>query len=841
MSKLSKLINDPGRFFFDSKLNFRNWKKDGVVRKKQASDFLGRRYAELYENREIREKSIFYESFHGKTMSGNPLAIFKKLLSLPEFAEYKHIWALNSVSKCTLEDIPSNVEFVKVHSKRYLQCLTECKYLINNTTFPPYFTRRKEQLYLNTWHGTPLKTLGIDMNGTPGQHKNIMRNFLSSTHLLSPNRYTGDILVKSHEISDIYSGKVLEAGYPRIDLAVHGDKNCIRHRMGIQSDKPLLLFAPTWRGEVGSVKKNKSSIVKELNTLCEGLHEKYEIAFRGHILMQKHIKDEDLACQIVPDNIDTAELLSAVDFLITDYSSILFDYLVLKRPLALYSYDEERYAEERGFYFSLDQIPAYNCKTVDDLVDVAQRGDWWKTFSGIYEKFYNKFLYLDDGDASQRVIDSFFNGLDDYCYSVENHDKKTLFFYCGGFRHNGITSSAKNLFNFIDYTKYNVLLTEGADFHPEKDKNLKSLNPNVKKILRFGSCNTTNDERNVLTSYYRTGVLDTPSQKILERHFSRERRRLWGDTRLDVVIDFSGYVKFWTLLLGLSDVSIKVIYQHNDMLAENNKIVNRRYKHRHNFKVIFDAYRFFDKIISVSKRTMELNYEGLQEIVPQAETRFDFVTNSIDFKHIIERSEVDHSFEVDGKVYLHGPIVKIKNSQFVPVHPRPQPDEPNFIHIGRFSPEKCHSKLLEAFAEICKRVPEAKLFLVGEGVLFQAVKKMVHRLKLQNNVILTGQISNPYVLLKHCDCFVMSSDHEGQPMVLLEALVLNKPVIATDIVGCRGVLENGLGALVENSVDGLVEGMQDFIDGNVVMPEFDYEEYQQYSISQFCQKVCDDS
>lgn len=111
--------------------------------------------------------------------------------------------------------------------------------------------------------------------------------------------------------------------------------------------------------------------------------------------------------------------------------------------------------------------------------------------------------------------------------------------------------------------------------------------------------------------------------------------------------------------------------------------------------------------------------------------------------------------------------------------------------------------------------------------------KLIHDLKLQKNVHLLGIRHNPFPLLKKADCFVLSSDHEGQPMVLLEALILGKPIVATDIVGNRSVLEGRPGLLVPNSEEGLLVGMQKFLDGEVTSKEFDYQEYQKNALRMF--------
>ncbi|WP_241155870.1 glycosyltransferase [Neisseria yangbaofengii] len=156
-----------------------------------------------------------------------------------------------------------------------------------------------------------------------------------------------------------------------------------------------------------------------------------------------------------------------------------------------------------------------------------------------------------------------------------------------------------------------------------------------------------------------------------------------------------------------------------------------------------------------------------------------------------------------------------------------------FITIGRLSMEKDHAKLINSFAQIAADYPDSRLLIVGDGALRHALSQQIAELKLENQVHLLGLRSNPFPLLKKADCFVLSSNHEGQPMTLFEAMILEKMIIATDIVGSRGVLENRSGYLVENSVTGLAQGLGDFLAGKLPLTTYDIEDYQQKAINHF--------
>ncbi|MCY7790652.1 CDP-glycerol glycerophosphotransferase family protein, partial [Bacillus haynesii] len=119
-----------------------------------------------YVSLPIKEKTVLYEAYHGRSISGNCYAIFLKLVQDKDFKDYHHVWVINDISDPMVEELKrnyQNVSFTSVDSNHYLKYLATSKYLINDTSFPFYFVKRDEQIYINTWHGTPLKTLGLDI------------------------------------------------------------------------------------------------------------------------------------------------------------------------------------------------------------------------------------------------------------------------------------------------------------------------------------------------------------------------------------------------------------------------------------------------------------------------------------------------------------------------------------------------------------------------------------------------------------------------------------------------------------------------------------------------------
>ncbi|WP_312573519.1 glycosyltransferase [Staphylococcus saprophyticus] len=438
------------------------------------------------------------------------------------------------------------------------------------------------------------------------------------------------------------------------------------------------------------------------------------------------------------------------------------------------------------------------------------------------------------------TIKNIIKGNEDDFISLNNNNKMNILMYCGGFLNNGITSSAINLSNQIDYNKYNLIIIDKSNLGEVEKYNMNRLNDNVNLIYRMGQSNTTFSEfrKNQFVTQ-RRGYRKYLGEKELKTFSRRELKRLLGDIKIDIAIDFSGYVPFWTSIFAFSDARTKIVYQHNDLKSETEKQINGEFKHKYILPRVFSLYRFYNKIISVSLQTKELNARNLKNYASYR--KFDFVNNSIDYEDILEKirgKNSNNQLLINNKEYYL--IESYKNVNII------EPKSINktgiqLITIGRLSPEKDHHKLLLSLKKVIDEYPEIdiNLIILGSGVMEDELKKLVNQLGISEYVSMKGQVDNPYQYLNEADCFILSSNHEGQPMVLLEALALHKPIIATDITGNRSVLEGTNGQLVENSIEGLKNGIIDLINGNIKKnTQFDINKYNESAISRFYTKVC---
>lgn len=442
--------------------------------------------------------------------------------------------------------------------------------------------------------------------------------------------------------------------------------------------------------------------------------------------------------------------------------------------------------------------------------------------------------------SGQNIIEKIIKGNEENFIQVCNN-KKNIFMYCGGFLNNGITSSAINLSHAIDYNKYNLIILEKGNVGEVEKNNLKRLHPNVNLIHRIGQSNTTlNEYRKNQVVIQRRGYRKFLGRKDLKSFYNREKKRLVNDIKMDIAIDFSGYVPFWTAFFAFSDSKKKVIYQHNDLKSETEKQINGLFKHKYILPRVFSLYKFFDKIVSVSLQTKELNSVNLKKYASY--NKFDYVNNMIDFNDIQTKIQEIENREIKDYKNNNFAVIKQLNNVSLVEPVMVNKKDISLVTIGRLSPEKDHHKLFLSLKKVIENYPDIQINLkvIGSGVMEDELKKQISQLGLDNYIDMLGQVSNPYKYLKEADCFILSSNHEGQPMVLLEALALHMPIIATDITGNRSVLHNTNGLLVDNSIEGLRIGIEQFINGEVqANHQFNINEYNKFALSMFYHKVCE--
>lgn len=804
-------------------------------------------YAEYYNTCPVEENTILYEAFYGRGLLCNVNAIFHAFMKRADFSDYKHIWVIddfesNAVILKEFEDIP-NITFVEFLSNEYFKCLASVKYLINNVMFPSYFVKKEDQVYVNTWHGIPLKTLGYDQVNGNMATGNTIRNFLNADYLVSPCSYHTEIYKHAFKLEGIYNGKIIEEGQPRNDLTIHADRGVILERMRrngvmVEKDKKIILYAPTWKGQnYSNPTVNPEEYFEFIRYIESRIDtQKYQVLVKPHQVVYQYMKEETADTgQFVPAVLDANEVLAVTDILISDYSSIYFDFMVTGRPILFYIPDIDSYKDYRGLYLGLDELPG---PVTEELSEI---GNWlcdinnvWEKYKSCYEKQRDKYVYLDDGASADRVLEIILDNAETYhVIPTLQNDKKRMLMYIGVTHVNGITETFGSLLNMIDYDKFDVSVIALNSDNPYEREKLESFNSNARILMRVGTYVMTLEEslKNSIVVDY--GLRKETMEYYDEVIYERELRRSVGNADFDYVVNYTGYSPIYGLIFMQAKGAKRYVWQHNDLEQDMKKEVKGKKVNKQPLESIFTLYPYHDKIVACSKSVMEINRSNLS--TPETYSKFAYCKNTLNFERVIEGIENRDIFEYKGRRYFLKKSIHedAKGAPQIAVLPLPEPGIVSFVTIGRLSPEKNHENLISAFFRFHKKYANTQLYIMGEGLLKEKLQEIVLQKNAKEYIKILGNVSNPFGLLKECDCFILPSYFEGQPIVLLEARTVGMPIIVSDFSTVKDSLIPDGQLLIGHSEDDIYNGLTAFCEGNIPVTKFDPEQYNKEAYEEF--------
>jgi len=362
---------------------------DPVYDSGEGQDALERRYA---SRPGALENAVFFESFYGRNASCNPLAIDRELARrAPDVTRY---WSVVDHSV----EIPEGAIAVVEGSPEWWRARGEARLLVVNDWLRRRFSRRDGQVVLQTWHGTPLKRLALHRPGfDPRRAVAVVRESRRWNVLIAQSPFAARILRKAYAF---LRRPVWVEGYPRNDVLVTGDGASTRAALGIRPDERVVLYAPTWRDD-----RDEMVDFLDLPALARDLDA--VVLVRGHSRTLAPGRDAGGARVIdVTGFPDTSRLLLVADALVTDYSSVMFDYSVTGRPMYFLTPDLEHYRGElRGFYFDLaERAPGPVVRTQAELV-AAMTSERSSEHAEAYARWRSIFNARDDGHAAERVVE----------------------------------------------------------------------------------------------------------------------------------------------------------------------------------------------------------------------------------------------------------------------------------------------------------------------------------------------------------------------------------------------------------------------------------------------------
>jgi CDP-glycerol glycerophosphotransferase len=349
----------------------------------------------------------------GRNYTGNPKAIYEEMLGLGLDRSYRSYFILEDMDT----KIPGTAKKIKRNRLRYFYYFAIAGIWISDTRFPRYIIKRPDTLYIQTWHGTPLKKLALDLDAVymsgetslEDYKRNFYKNVQTWDYLVSQNKYSTEIFRRAFG----FEKEILEIGYPRNDILFKKNKKeeiyKIKEMLGLPQDKRVILYAPTWRDNEyyrNGIYKFNTGL--DFPLLMKELSEDTVWVVKYHYLIRDAIDWSDYEGFVYDfdKDYDISLLYLVSDMLVTDYSSVMFDYSILKRPMLFYCYDLCEYKDTlRGFYFDfMNEAPGPVVETTEALIESIKAYDN-ENYKDKYEAFISKYNHADDGKAAGKVID----------------------------------------------------------------------------------------------------------------------------------------------------------------------------------------------------------------------------------------------------------------------------------------------------------------------------------------------------------------------------------------------------------------------------------------------------
>lgn len=353
---------------------------------------------------------VIFDSYGGKQYSCNPRAVYEELRRRDTGLQCVWITHDGQVS------VPDGGRTVVRGSSEHYQLVARARFIVSNSLQPTWYRRPAGQVYLQTWHGTPLKRICLDVESpqfTNGiaYHDRVRDDVAKWDALLSENSFSTPIFRSAFG----FDGEILEFGYPRNDVLHSPDAAAraarIRHQLGLPPGARTVLYAPTWRDDA-KTRAGGFGFPQhlDLSGISRALGPDHVTLVRGHHMIKESLVtgSKDSAIIDVTRYPDIADLFLVTDVLITDYSSAMFDFGVTGRPMLFFTYDLERYRDKlRGFYFDFEaEAPGPLLNSSDDVIDALRNlDDVSRGYGAAYDAFTARFCSLEDGHAAARTVD----------------------------------------------------------------------------------------------------------------------------------------------------------------------------------------------------------------------------------------------------------------------------------------------------------------------------------------------------------------------------------------------------------------------------------------------------
>lgn len=785
-------------------------------------------YANLIKE-PIDEHAILLESQQGRTWNGNIFYILQYLNSDDKYRDFKLVFVSQRRNQQQFIDFLEqhgidSVEVVPRDTERYLHLLSTSKYLITDTSFPTYFIKRDEQIMWNVWHGTPLKAMGRKDHSGVTTLGNVQKNLAWSDYLSFPSMYMSERMLKDYMIDKIYNGTLIFDGYPRNTVFFDPSVSTYNPENDEYAGMRRYAYMPTWRPlQKGYPKRYASAeLIANLIQLDRLLDDDEVLFVNIHPLDSKntcltcfnHIKP-------FPSDVETYAFLNTCDALVTDYSSVFFDFAATRKPIILFTWDEEEYLRGRGMYMSMDELPFERVHTCDDLISRLRASYDAPTDEQvrIRDEFIEKFAKYESATATAEMCDKVILGTGGAkCVRYHDNGRENVIIYAGNMARNGITRSITDLMSYVhndDERNYFLAFSErkikgNADV-------IEELPDYIQYIPYIGKANMTFFQKGVQYVYGKTNKgLSAVEASCTDAYLLNLKKRFGFMPNISTYIQFNGYDYKEIIQYGVDTTKRRIIFMHNDMIAEQQTRGITR------LELLKRAYRNYDCVAVVSDDLVDV----ARKISPDATVRIS--PNVFNDRRIRELATLPISFEEKTKsTHSVEELLDLLNDDA----------KTCIVTVGRFSPEKGHKRLFDALKRLSDNGDtKTHVIVIGGNSFYRGYDdelEYAQSLGIENRIVMIQNVSNPYAIMAKCDGFILPSIYEGFGLVLFEANVCGLPIVATCIVGPTTFMEQHNGCLVDSTTDGVYSGLSMLVNGEVPVLDIDYDEYNNQAVNAF--------
>jgi CDP-glycerol glycerophosphotransferase (TagB/SpsB family) len=510
-----------------------------ALAKENEIEIPGRTILDNYYDRKVQNNVVLVLGL-GKNVRGNMQYILNELNHNNRYENFEiYVRTDPEETESIVLDFIKNNHWKRTktvsNNGKYSELMETAKYLITEVYFPEGWIKRPEQVSINIWHGTPLKKLGLAKNSN-NLHKdgNSQKNFINADYLLYPNEYTRQHMLESYKVSNMMYGKALMQGYPRTAGIIDTSKNEETLKLLAPNGETIYAYMPTWKNylKLEQVLNESRELLDYLDDnlrddqiLYVNLHHKVSDGI--DYSKYKHIKK-------FPPNIDSYQLQAATEALITDYSSVFYDYLASRKNIILYCADLELYEKKRGTYMDLRELPFHKARTKEEVLEAINIG---KNYDDT--EAFQTFCQYDSIDNAKRLCQLLVNdtrGL--VIEDIPKDSRKKVLIYSEKLQKAESTARLESYTKICDKEQVDLYISCDAF---AVDSNKKSAYPMLRENTVFGLTDSVRYSScgKAVLQMYEKGILTlNKAMEYLKFDCALERKRAYGDADFDMMIAY---------------------------------------------------------------------------------------------------------------------------------------------------------------------------------------------------------------------------------------------------------------------------------------------------------------